>query len=261
MTTGMEIEEALDWQGSPLDCEVCENLPLSRRGQCELGKSCVHDRYARRIDRFFDWNPALAKQYLEHSYFETRAIAAKHVEVFYLSRLVDDPDETVRQSVALRLPTSSRLFLKLKNDPHREVRIRVAQRIGPDELGSMIRDPDYFVRQTVAQRLPEGLLVMMSQDTDPEVRKVVASRVSGEVLFSLAHDHDVSVRISAINRLPLERLPVFLKDPDWQIRYHVALRIDPTFLRVLSEDPEAIIREVASNRLEDFSGPEGHSLN
>ncbi len=33
-----------------------------REGLCKLKRACVRDRYARRIDRFFEWNPELADQ-------------------------------------------------------------------------------------------------------------------------------------------------------------------------------------------------------
>ena len=47
---------------------------------------------------------------------------------------MDDPDETVRMQLALRLP--QRQLLRMREDPHREVRIRVAQRLAVDHLAS-----------------------------------------------------------------------------------------------------------------------------
>ncbi|EQD58189.1 LRV FeS4 cluster domain-containing protein, partial [mine drainage metagenome] len=90
-------------------------------------EACVEDRYAKRIDRFFDWNPGTAKNYLGHPYFEVRAVAAKHVEVELLPLLMSDRDETVRWSVALRLPIN--YLIEMRSDPDREVRIRVAARL------------------------------------------------------------------------------------------------------------------------------------
>jgi LRV protein FeS4 cluster. len=48
----MEIDEALDWQGGLLDCTLCEQGATLAENRCRLGHACVHDRYARRIDRF-----------------------------------------------------------------------------------------------------------------------------------------------------------------------------------------------------------------
>ena len=47
-------------------------------------RSCVHDRYAKRIDRFFGTNPNLAIQYINHPYFEVRAVAAKYLDLFHV---------------------------------------------------------------------------------------------------------------------------------------------------------------------------------
>ena len=78
----IEQFDALDWQNQPFDCAGCAFTALREAGCCELKKACVNDRYALRIDRFFNWNPEAAKDCLTHPYFEVRAIAAKHVEVF-----------------------------------------------------------------------------------------------------------------------------------------------------------------------------------
>jgi hypothetical protein len=50
-------------------------------------------------------------------------IAAKHADIFQLPPLLDDPEEAVRWNAARRLP--KRYVLRLRTDPHREVRIRV----------------------------------------------------------------------------------------------------------------------------------------
>jgi len=55
-----EIAETIDWRGEQIDCNSCQHRALLKSGKCELGRACVVDRYARRIDRFFDWNPNLA---------------------------------------------------------------------------------------------------------------------------------------------------------------------------------------------------------
>ncbi|PZQ66392.1 MAG: hypothetical protein DI563_23630, partial [Variovorax paradoxus] len=139
--------EARHWQGGPVDCSACDcrflrALPADQG--CEPGHACVQDAYARRIDRFFRWHPDLADSQLPHPYFEVRAIAARHASVFRLPALIDDPDETVRLQVALRLPL--RQLVRLAHDPHREVRIRVAQRIEGPALAAMRSDADYGVR-------------------------------------------------------------------------------------------------------------------
>lgn len=147
-----ESLETKDWLGRDIDCVSCIHNALRAAGRCGPAHACVQDRYAKRIDRFFAWNRGLANDYLDHPYFEARAVAAKHADVFRLPPLACDPDETVRMTVALRLP--ERHLLALRSDPHREVRIRVASRLNGADLAPMRRDPDYYVRQIVARRLP-----------------------------------------------------------------------------------------------------------
>ncbi|MDU1665322.1 MAG: 4Fe4S-binding leucine-rich repeat protein, partial [Bradyrhizobium sp.] len=146
-----DIDEAIDWQGHEISCAGCAHEQLSAAGGCRLRHACVHDRYARRIDRFFNWNPALANDYVKHPHFEVRAIAAKHASPFYLPPLLDDPEETVRWNAARRLP--KRLVLRLRHDPHREVRIRIATVLDPEDLMPMMMDDDYYVRLVVARRI------------------------------------------------------------------------------------------------------------
>ena len=168
-------------------------------GRCAFKHACVNDRYARRIDRFFAWNPSLANDYLAHPHFEVRAIAAKFADVFLLPPLLADPDEAVRWNAALRLPR--RYLLLLRNDPHREVRIRVASLLEGADLSPMMRDPDYCVRIEAARRvLPEMLPAMMA-DEEAEVRRVVASRIEGDLLCHMAADVDAEVRLAAVRRL------------------------------------------------------------
>ena len=143
-----EIDESVDWLGAEVECVRCPHASLLDSKKCEPLRACVFDRYARRIDRFFDWNPELASAYLQHPYFEVRACAAKAADIFLLPALLNDPEEAVRWSAARRLP--NRFLLKLRDDPHREVRIRVAQRLDAADLRPMIADVDYAVRQIVA---------------------------------------------------------------------------------------------------------------
>ena len=119
-----DIDEAIDWQGRQVDCGPCTHRGVNEGGRCALKHACVRDRYARRIDRFFTWNPELSNAYLDHPHFEVRAIAAKFADLVLLPPLLADPDETVRWNAVCRLPR--RYLLLLREDPHREVRIRVA---------------------------------------------------------------------------------------------------------------------------------------
>ena len=121
-----DIDTALDWLGRPVLCGRCPHRDRLAEGRCEPLRACVHDRYAKRIQRFFEWNDDLASEHLDHPYFEVRANAARFAPIFIVPRLMTDPDETVRAAVARRLPR--RLLLKLREDPDREVRIPTSPR-------------------------------------------------------------------------------------------------------------------------------------
>lgn len=138
-----DIDKALDWLGNPVDCDGCAHRARLAEGRCEPLRACVQDRYAKRIQRFFQWNDDLAGEHLDHPYFEVRANAARFAPIFIVPRLMDDPDETVRAAVARRLPR--RLLLKMRGDPDREVRIAVASRLEDADLSPLMRDPDYSV--------------------------------------------------------------------------------------------------------------------
>ena len=58
-------DEAIDWQGGAVSCEACPERGIPGL-QCEPLHACMHDRYAKRVDRFFRWNPQIAKDYLQH---------------------------------------------------------------------------------------------------------------------------------------------------------------------------------------------------
>ena len=176
-----DIDEARDWLGNEIDCCTCAHQALAVAGGCRSKHACVNDRYARRIDRFFDWNPELANSYIAHPHFEVRAIAAKHASVFLLPPLLDDPEETVRWNAARRLP--KRLVLRLRTDPHREVRIRIATVLDGDDLAPMMLDEDYYVRLVVARRVVPSLLGRMMGDPEAEVRRVVARRIPADWLL------------------------------------------------------------------------------
>ncbi|MGE5321121.1 MAG: 4Fe4S-binding leucine-rich repeat protein [Hyphomicrobiaceae bacterium] len=242
-----ELGPPVDWQGCALDCAACACHGLQAQGRCRIGHACVVDRYAKRIDRFFSWNPELARDYLAHPYFEVRAVAAKHVDVFHLPQLIHDADETVRGSAAVRLPP--RYLLALVYDPHREVRIRVAARLDPHELHAMIHDADYYVRQVVARRIPEGLLILLMHDEDPGVRSAVASRIGDDWLPGMAHDGEITVRREVAKRMPPGQLHLLLDDPDWRVRYEVASRAEPNHLQRLADDEDELVRSLARQRL------------
>jgi hypothetical protein len=243
-----DIDEAIDWQGNEIDCDACDNRALLGEGRCRKKHACVNDRYARRIDRFFDWNPALANAHLSHPHFEVRAIAAKSADVFLLPALLHDPDETVRWNAVRRLPR--RYLLVLRNDPHREVRIRVASLLNDSDLIPMVRDADYYVRLTVARRIPQIALPSMMADEEAEVRRVVASRIDGDALLLMGADSDADVRLAVVRRLTPAGLIGFHRDPDWRVRYEAATRIMPGMLAEMLDDPDDLVREAVTKRIE-----------
>jgi hypothetical protein len=249
----------LDWQGRPLDCGGCVHLALrDQDGGCAPGRSCVRDAYARRIDRFFRSHPELAASHLRDPYFEVRAIAARHADVFQLPALIDDEDETVRLQIALRLP--QRLLGRLRDDPHREVRIRVAQRLDLAELPTMLDDADYEVRKTVARRLPEALLPLLMHDVDAQVRKVVADRIPMPALWRMADDGSPEVRRVVAERLPASLLDALAGDPDLVVRHTAACRALGPVLQRLRADPEAVVREAADERHAMLAEPGARAL-
>jgi len=241
----------IDWHGAPITdqtCANCEHAVLRSRSACEPGRSCMRDVYARRIDRFFRSHPQLANAHLADAYFELRAIAARYADVFRLAALMDDPDETVRLQVALRVP--QRLLLRLRDDPHREVRIRVAQRIDAAELASLARDADYQVRAIVARRAPEGLLTLLMHDADLQVRQEVARRIPMPALWRMASDTAPEVRRIVAERLPVSLLDTLVADADWTVRWEAAGRAHGAALERLLNDAEPEVRERARERLD-----------
>lgn len=247
----------LDWEGRPIDCGLCPYQSLQDLGQCAWGRSCVQDRYARRIDRFMRWNPKLANGLLTHPYFEVRAIAVRYADVFHLQPLIGDPDETVRLQLALRLPQRS--LMNLRDDVHREVRIRVAYRLDLPALPSMQNDPDYYVRQIVAKRLPVALLPSMMNDTESDVRQEVAQRIEMPALLRMATDNAIEVRRIVAQRLPIGLLGTLANDPDLFVRWEVAQRAAPDLLKAMCQDTDEDIRCVARQRLmtDDAAPPSG----
>ncbi len=253
---GKDIAEdipALDWQGREVDCGTCHYQGLQSTGKCQRGHACVQDRYARRIDRFMRWNPSLANALLKHDYFEVRAIAVRFADVFHLPALINDPDETVRLQLALRLP--QRTLLALREDVHREVRIRVAFRLDLPAMATMRDDPDYYVRQIVARRLPQALLVSMMADEQSDVRQEVAQRIDMPALLRMADDPAPEVRRIVATRLPEGQLYRLAHDPELLVRWEVVQRAAPTLLAVMLKDPDDDIRMAARQRLMPLDAP------
>ena len=194
-----DIDEAVDWQGRAVNCTGCAHQALNRAGGCRLKHACVNDRYARRIDRFFNWNPGLADSYVGHPHFEVRAIAAKFANIFRLPGLLDDPDEAVRWNAIRRLP--KRYALQLRKDPHREVRMRIATLLDGDELLPMTSDEDYYVRLVVARRLAPVLLGRMIDDEEAAFHQYSYGKYFGYVPLS---DND-QAKINAGEETVLDR--------------------------------------------------------
>lgn len=238
---------AVDWQGQPIRCETCPCHEVRSGVRCERAHACVQDRYSLRVGRFFSWNPQVADDWLAHPYFEVRAIAARHANLFRVSALLTDPDETVRSSVALRVPQS--LLQRLIHDPHREVRVRVAQRLMPRSLVSMLTDPDYYVRVWVARRIPQSFLVCLTEDAESEVRSEVAARLRPGALGMFINDPDARVRRIVARRAPAELLVLLARDPAWEVRWEVAQRGIERLCEQLSRDPEAEVRAAAIEQL------------
>lgn len=242
-------DERIDWRGEAIDCNGCVHAAMASIGHCQPGHACVEDRYARRIDRFFDWNPALADNHVRHPHFEVRAIAAKHADVFLLPALLDDEEEAVRWNAVRRLP--ARYKLKLRSDQHREVRIRIAGELDDGDLIPMLYDSDYYVRLVVARRIAPKLLRPLISDPEPEVRRVVASRLPLAMLAPMAYDPDATVRLHAAERMSAQAIAYMRDDEDWRIRHAVASRVgDRAVLRQLADDSDPVVRETAASRLD-----------
>ena len=129
----VDVEDGpFDWLGNPVSCADCPYEETRAAGRCDLGKTCVMDRRARRIDRFFAANPAQAERHLDHPYFEVRTLAARYASPFRLVALIDDPEPDVRAMVALRLPLSR--VGALARDP--EPRVRIALAPAPERRGA-----------------------------------------------------------------------------------------------------------------------------
>lgn len=239
-------EKAMDWQGHEVCCTDCVHRELILEQLCRQKHICVQDRSPQRIEQFFNNNPGLANDFLSHPYFEVRAAAAKYADVFHLTALLNDEDESVRWNAALRLPR--RFLLRLRDDPHRENRIRVASHLEGEELTPMMSDPDYFVRQVVAQRIEAPQLKHMIDDPDPAVRRVVAQRISAEWLPELVDDPDASVCLAVAERLTSTQLLPLRFHSDIRVRYEAAGRVPFSALEVMRKDTDPLVRERVEER-------------
>jgi HEAT repeat protein len=120
----------VDWQGAPLTaatCAACPHAELQAVGACALGRSCMQDVDARRIDRFFRTHRTQANAHLTHLYFEVRRIAAQRLPSATLGLLAHDPDWTVRWEVAGR--AAADVLERLLADPEDDVRARALKRL------------------------------------------------------------------------------------------------------------------------------------
>jgi hypothetical protein len=246
-------EKALDWQGREVCCAGCVHRELIHEDRCRQKHVCVQDRSPSRIEEFFKTNPGLANEFLSHPYFEVRAAAAKHADVFRLTALLNDEDESVRWNAALRLPR--RFLLRLRDDPNREVRVRIASHLEGEELMPMMSDPDYFVRQIVAQRIGVPQLKYMIDDPDPEVRRAVAQRIPPEWLFQMVDDSDASVCLAVAERLTPTQLLALRFHPDIRVRYEAAGRVPVNALEVMRRDADPLVRERVEERMLEVRNP------
>ncbi|WP_027802839.1 4Fe4S-binding leucine-rich repeat protein [Paraburkholderia dilworthii] len=236
------------WQGGPLDSAGCgyvrfRELPAEHdRGP---GHERTQDAYARRIERFFHWHPEVANEQPAHPYFDVRAIAASHADVFCLPALLGDPDETGRLH-ALRLPQAQ--HARLIHDPHREVRIRVAQHGSPAALISMRGGSDYGVREWVAQHLRLALLPPMLGEPDRAVRMRLAERLEMPELLRIADGSGAEGPRMVAQRLPATLLSRLAADPDGRVRWEVARRAAAEIVPSLVDGADEQVRALARQR-------------
>lgn len=242
-----EMEQAMDWQGREVCCDGCVHHDLVGEQRCRPKHICVKDRSPSRIEQFFKTNPGLANEFLTHPYFEVRAAAAKFADVFHLTALLNDVDETVRWQAALRLPR--RFLLRMREDPHREVRVRVASHIEGEELVPMMADPDYYVRYVVAQRIGVPSLKHMIDDPDPEVRRVVAQRIAVEWLPELIDDSHGAVVLAVAKRLTSTQLLPLRFHADFRVRYEAAGKVPHRALAAMQRDEDPMVLERVLERL------------
>ncbi|WP_456639129.1 4Fe4S-binding leucine-rich repeat protein [Bradyrhizobium sp. USDA 10063] len=160
-----DIDEARDWQGNEVDCGAHSHSWLKEVASCRPMDACVNLRYARCVDRFVKYNPALANAYIAHPHFAVQAITAERVNLFLLRSLLDDAEEAVRWNAAPRSP--KRHIPRLGS----ELQIRVASSAESEEAVPMLSD------EIVARRISPPLAPRLMHDDAVEVRRVVARRI------------------------------------------------------------------------------------
>ncbi|MEM8836638.1 MAG: 4Fe4S-binding leucine-rich repeat protein [Pseudomonadota bacterium] len=244
--------QPVDWQGEPIECEHCVFQSRLDAGQCGQAWACVHDRYAKRVERFFLLNPDLADECLSMPYFEVRMNAARVATLFRLPPLLNDEDAGVRAMAVLRLPVSH--ARRMAKDPDRRVRIAVAHRLPVEDLLPVFSDTDNYVRSIAARRSEPGMLVVALSDDDPEIRRIVARRINDDWLNRFLNDPDPLVRREAAQRRP----DLFAKDPDLRVRHTAAERGSFDVAEALIADDEEVIREAAEARLAELKGEATH---
>lgn len=245
-------ERAPEMQAPNVCGDGCVYREMVHQSLCQLKHLCVVDRTPARFEHFFKANPGLANQFLSHPNFEVRATSARYADIFLLTAMLNDADETVRLNAALRLPR--RFLLRLRDDPQREVRLRIASYLEGEELAPMMSDPDYYVRKVVAQRIGLPLLKQMIDDPDPEVRRVVAIRIAVEWLPEMIDDPDPTVVLAVATRLtPMQLLPLRFHS-DFRVRYEAAGRAPLNSLGAMQKDDDPLVRERVIERMAQQSG-------
>ncbi len=244
----LDVEDGpFDWLGNPVSCADCPYDETRAAGRCDLGRICVMDRRARRIDRFFAANPAQAERHLAHPYFEVRALAARYASPFRLAALLDDPEPDVRATVALRLPLSRIGALARDREPR--VRGALAQRLSGEALAALFDDEDCSVRLAAARRAEPPLLLRLIRDPDASVRREAARRAPVYALAGMIGDVDPLVRLEIAERLPAAGLTLLARDEDLRVRFVCAERLPIAALGPFAEDPDEVVRDVARQRL------------
>lgn len=254
-TSAWETAEPQDWLGHQLHCQGCRHEALHRDGRCRRGRVCVRDARARRIERFFMENPGSADGYLDHPYFEVRALAVRFASIFRLSPLITDSDAEVRAGVALRLPVAR--IESMAADPDRRVRLAVASRLGGKALMAMLSDEDWFVRLIVVRRLAAECLVRAVHDPEPDVRRWVARRIDRKYLGLMVCDAEPTVRQIVATRAQEGLLLKLARDDDIRVRFTSMERLPLSIVATLPEDSEKIIRDLVARRL----GRDTHEAN
>ena len=180
----------------------------------------MHDRYARRIDRFFDWNPGSRAIPSDPSLFRGARLRRQGRGCVPAAAMLDDPEETVRWSAVRRLPPLL-LRLRQRSSPRGSHPGRATAR-RPRLISMVPKDVDYFVRQTVARRIPDDLLVLMIGR-----RRCGSQARRGQPYCPQTAAEDggrqgSSVRLEVARRDDPANLAAFASDVDWRIRYEAS---------------------------------------